>query len=269
MSEIQFVTQPSVYVTAKLLPQFDEIDRFLNEHEFGGESLLRDPQSVEVPITIGSRSCYQSWDAGREHSAHVRHLVEVQHGSCLEHCVWQVVLSGISRACGRELLRHRHLSPSELSQRYCDMRYARFVIPPRLLADYEVARRPLTGRESSKDHEFWKSRYRFRLFSSQCEDAVWKYTQLLPEKPTKKDRETARAVLPECVETRIVFTGNSRAFRNLFERRCSDAADAEIRRVCCLLFERLEASAPSVFADYEKLDLHDGTFELKTPTRAV
>lgn len=249
MSDVQFVTEPSVYVTARLLPQFGEIDRFLDDHGFGGEKLLR-ADSVEVPITMGSRCCYQSFDAvGREHGDHVRHLVEVQHGSCLEHCVWQVLLSGVSRACGRELLRHRHLSPSELSQRYCDLRYCRFVVPPKLLPRFVVGE---TG-----------------TFVRACHDAAEAYAAMLPEKPTKKDREAARSVLPECVETRIVFTGNARAFRNCLERRCHSAADAEIRRVCNKLFNVLSEDAPNCFADYTKHDLGDGTFEIETKTRGV
>lgn len=265
MSEIQFVTEPSVYVTAKLLPQFTEIERFLSDHQFSGER-LSGANSVEVPITVGSRTCYQSFDStGREHGSHVRHLIEVGHGSCLEHCVWQVMLSGISRACGRELLRHRHLSPSELSQRYCDLRYAKFVVHPADQEDYADWLKWDRGEGVAKG-----SRRYFDRDVALFRESIARYAARVGDgRVTKKERERARLRLPECVETRIVFTGNARAFRNLFERRCSDAADAEIRRVCCRLFEVLSADAPNVFADYERLDLHDGTFELKTPHRAV
>lgn len=259
MSDIQFVTEPSVYVTGRLLPDGPEIRRFVDDHGFTGAAILpagTPPQ--EVPITVGSRTCYQSFDHGRPHAEHVRHLVEVMHGSCLEHCVWQVLLSGISRACGRELLRHRHLSPSELSQRYCDLTKTRFVVPPKLLPDLDW---PLKGDQAAGARVF--------AFRRAIQEAMQAYRTLLPEKSTKRDREAARSVLPECVETRVVFTANARAFRNLFERRCSEHADAEIRRVCCLLFGRLAADAPNVFADYTATPLPDGTFALMTPTRSV
>lgn len=268
---VEFVTQPSVYVIGRLLPQSEAIEAFFADHGFSGEAVGVGAEgdaavpSMQIPIEVGARNCYQSFDRGRPHSAHVRHLVSVGHGSTLEHCVWQVLLSGVSRSCGRELLRHRHLSPSELSQRYCDASRLRFVVPPKLLGDYEQWRGEVT--EEYQLH--LEGRRRFEKFWQHCEDAIAMYERLRPTGATKLDREAARSVLPECTETRIVFTGNARAYRGLFERRCHEAADAEIRRVCCVLFDLLAADCRDVFADYTKRPLPDGTFAVDTPHRGI
>ena len=52
----------------------------------------------------------------------------------------------------------------------------------------------------------------------------------------KQARQAARAVLPNATETRIVVTGNYRAWRHFIATRASEHADVEIRAlaVACL-----------------------------------
>ena len=45
----------------------------------------------------------------------------------------------------------------------------------------------------------------------------------------KQARQAARAVLPNATETRIVVTGNYRAWRHFIAMRATEAADVEIR----------------------------------------
>jgi thymidylate synthase (FAD) len=47
--------------------------------------------------------------------------------------------------------------------------------------------------------------------------------------PRKQAREAARAALPECTETRLLVSGNVRAWRDFIKLRNADGADAEIR----------------------------------------
>ena len=61
-------------------------------------------------------------------------------------------------------------------------------------------------------------------------------------------REAARGVLPNSTETKIVVTGNARAWRTMLELRTSEGAEQEIRRtavaVLRLLQGRLRAFSP-------------------------
>jgi thymidylate synthase (FAD) len=75
----------------------------------------------------------------------------------------------------------------------------------------------------------------------------------------KQARQAARAVLPNATETRIVVTGNYRAWRHFIAMRASEHADVEIRRLAIACLRELIAVAPTVFADFEIATLSDGT----------
>ena len=65
--------------------------------------------------------------------------------------------------------------------------------------------------------------------------------------PIKQAREAARAVLPNMVETRIVVTGNLRAWHEVIERRTAPDADAEMREVMGIIRDELHTIAPTIF----------------------
>lgn len=253
---MKLILKPEVFVMARMTASKDEVARFLQSIGKTGEKLDLDAPTAELPVTFGSRTCYQSFDKGRDHGEHVRNLTASRHGSCHEHAVWGVMLTGVSRSCGQQLIRHRHLSPSQLSQRYVNMSNAAVVVPPLYL----------------KAHESWAA-------GERGADAVWFVGWYVQQRSafaryyadlarfgegTKGSREAARSSLPECAETRIYFTGNARAWRNFFERRCSAHADWEARRLANAVHDALLLEAPNVFADYTRELLPDGTFALYT-----
>jgi thymidylate synthase (FAD) len=96
-------------------------------------------------VEIGARACYRSFKAGRPHDDHLTNLLESGHGSCLEHCVFTLMVMGVSRSLTHEFVRHRvGLSYSQESQRYVNATDARVVPPPDMVSsvlDYIVRRR--------------------------------------------------------------------------------------------------------------------------------
>ena len=81
----------------------------------------------------------------------------------------------------------------------------------------------------------------------------------------KQARQAARAVLPNATETRIVVTGNYRAWRHFIAMRASEHADVEIRRLAIECLRRLVDVAPQVFSDFEISTLADGTEVATSP----
>ena len=67
----------------------------------------------------------------------------------------------------------------------------------------------------------------------------------------KMAREAARGVLPNSTETKIVVTGNARAWRTMLELRSSEGAEMEIRRAALAVLRVLRAEAPGFFSDFE------------------
>ena len=88
---------------------------------------------------VAGRVCYMSFAKPRPggNQAYLDHILEVGHGSVLEHAVWNFVFTGVSRSLTHELIRHRAgFGYSQLSQRYVDESVAEYVEP-------DVHRRPI------------------------------------------------------------------------------------------------------------------------------
>jgi thymidylate synthase (FAD) len=66
----------------------------------------------------------------------------------------------------------------------------------------------------------------------------------------KKAREAARAILPGGMETRIVVSGNHRAWRDMLKKRYSVHADAEIRELAEKILAMLRDVAPGIYQDF-------------------
>jgi thymidylate synthase (FAD) len=102
---------------------------------------LREDGSPEALLEHAGRVCYRSesrGDAGRFLRARVRE----GHESLVEHASATFEISGISRACSHQIVRHRLASYSQESQRYC--RYGA------LEADLEPKLPPLPESEGEK-----------------------------------------------------------------------------------------------------------------------
>jgi thymidylate synthase (FAD) len=63
-------------------------------------------------------------------------------------------------------------------------------------------------------------------------------------------KEDARFVLPNALESQIVFSANFRELRAIFRLRLDPAAQWEIRRVCLEMLKILQEETPSVFGDF-------------------
>jgi thymidylate synthase (FAD) len=218
-----------------------------------------DVDGGEALCEFAGRACYQSWKkpnpATATNAGYLHHILEMNHLSVLEHGTVTFYITGVSRSLTHELIRHRHFSYSQLSQRYVPERDAAMVEPEVIANDPEL-------------HE---------LFTRAGEQALDAYTGLLEalskkfadvESPTlrrKQARQAARAVLPNATETRIVVTGNYRAWRHFIAMRASEGADVEIRELAVTCLRELKRVAPNVFADFEIVKLADGVEIAESP----
>jgi len=181
---------------------------------------------AEGLLEYAGRACYRSepkGNPGRFLSARIRE----GHESIIEHASLTFEISGISRACSHQLVRHRIASYSQESQRYVDMRSPEFVVPP-------------TVADNPEAMAVWDE------FMGQVADTYHRLRELGARK------EDARFVLPNAAATRIIVTMNFRSLRHFFTVRCEKAAQWEIRLLALEMLRQCHALAPSVFGD-----LHD------------
>src|SRR6266566_5248445 len=182
-----------------------------------------DAEGGEALAEFAGRACYQSWTKPNPRTAtnagYLRHILEVGHLSVLEHGSVTFYLTGVSRSLTHELIRHRHFSYSQLSQRHVPERDAAMVEPDVIAADPDLHARFLAAAEASV------AAYNDLLTGLEARFA----DEPNPTLRRKQARQAARAVLPNATETRIVVTGNYRAWRHFIAMRASEHADIEIR----------------------------------------
>jgi thymidylate synthase (FAD) len=179
--------------------------------------------NAEGLLEYAGRACYRSepkGDPGKFLSARIRE----GHESIIEHASLTFEISGISRACSHQLVRHRIASYSQESQRYVDMRSPDFVVPPSVV-------------DNPKAMAAWDE------FMGQVADTYHRLRELGVRK------EDARFVLPNAAVTRIIVTMNFRSLRHFFSVRCEKAAQWEIRLLALEMLRQCFDFAPSVFAD--------------------
>jgi len=218
-----------------------------------------DAAGGEALVEFAGRACYQSWSKPNPRTAtnasYLKHIIDVGHFSVLEHASVSLYITGISRSCTHELIRHRHFSYSQLSQRYVPESQARIVVPPGLEDDDELGRILAEAADSSR------ATYTELLDKLEAKFADQPNALLR----RKQARQAARAVLPNATETRIVVTGNYRAWRHFIAVRASEHADIEIRRLAIACLRLLADVAPAVFGDFDIATLADGTEVATSP----
>src|SRR5947208_10245068 len=221
-----------------------------------------DAEGGEALAEFAGRACYQSWKkpnpATATNSGYIEHIIDVGHLSVLEHGSVSFYITGISRSLTHELIRHRHFSYSQLSQRYVPERNAAFVEPDVIANDPVLHAQFLAAAQASVD-----------AYTELLAGLEEKFADVPSATLRRKQaRQAARAVLPNATETRIVVTGNYRAWRHFVAMRATEHADVEIRELAVECLRQLQKVATNVFADFTISTLPDGT-EIATSPKVL
>jgi len=246
-----YVTGPKVYLLGRQALVEEELTRFLADEKLQFTTDTNEPG--EVLAEVAGRTCYMSFGKGRKSNhEYLDNILTSKHGSVLEHVVWNLLITGVSRALTHELVRHRAgFGYSQLSQRYVDESDARYVVPPLYLQDAALRAK-------------WQQTIDMvRQAYLELADATSSYVQQQhPEMPPrdrrKWARQAARSILPNATETKIFMTGNSRAWRHFLELRGSPHADTEIRLLAVEVARVLTKESPNIFPDVEVVEEADG-----------
>lgn len=200
-------------------------------------------EPIEHLSEYAGRICYMSQanPASRTTAEYLHHILESGHGSVLEHGMFSYLLEGVSRSLTHELIRHRvGTAISQLSQRFVDESNTAFVCPPEIAKDERIAGRWLNACERALDE--------YRALCANLDEA--QSTQDLPKTLRRKRiREAARAVLPNCVETKLVWSCNLRELRHILLLRGSIHADLEFQALAKALLSATLPLAPAALAD--------------------
>lgn len=155
------------------------------------------PNPIETIAKIAS-ICYDS--DPKNPLGLVKHLYRNGHHSCFEHIYFTFKIEDISRACSHQLVRHRHCSFTQRSQRYCDETDAEYITP-----------------DSIKDFPVWGT------------DMANAFNGYEYQKEVGTPAEDARYLLPNACATSLYLSCNLRELIHICNERLCSRAQWEIR----------------------------------------
>src|SRR5262245_32889824 len=98
---LKIVREPKVYLVGRQVVDAEAVEEFLGDHEVTWQTDTE--VGAETLAEMAGRVCYMSYGKGRKTNREfVGHIVDVGHGSVLEHAVWSFVVTGVSRSFTHE-----------------------------------------------------------------------------------------------------------------------------------------------------------------------
>lgn len=168
------------------------------------ELVQQTPNPIETIARIAS-ICYDS--DPKNPMGLVKHLYKNGHHSVFEHIYFTFKITGISRACSHQIVRHRMCAFTQRSQRYCSEDGFQVVKPWTVREDEDA--------ESSFDKTMDKVQEAYHFMTSMCH---------VPN-------EDARFLLPNACETCLYLSCNLRELIHICNERLCSRAQWEIREM--------------------------------------
>ena len=207
------------------------------------------PTDSEKVVEVMGRLCYRSFQPGmnrnvtriREHNnEYLANILNVRHGSVIEHPVMNFVFADVSRVFTHELVRHRAgVAISQESLRFVRLEDLGQWVPTVIRENHEAIEifsetfRHLEGLQI-------KLAELFRLDDEGVPFAI------------KKEITSAmRRIAPLGLATTIGWSANPRTLRWTLEMRTHPTAEEEIRFVFGKVGEIVRARYPNFFCDFE------------------
>ena len=168
-----------------------------------------------MPINI-----YNSTDDEEKMLKLIERVISSGHYSTIEHIQVSFAISNVSRACTHQLVRHRHMSFSQKSQRYVKEKgQFDFIIPPTIEKNPEL-------------------KEKFENFMGEISKMYTEFTEAgIPA-------EDARFVLPNAAASSLVTSLNLRELIHLANIRLCTRAQCEIRIMVKMMCDELVKQEP-------------------------
>lgn len=208
----------------------------------------------ELLIEIMGRLCYRSFKPGlnpnvtkvREHEEYLANILNVKHGSVIEHPVMNFIFADVSRVFTHELVRHRvGVAISQESLRFMRLENLGLWLPTVI-------------REDEHAVEIFTKTFE-ELERLQIELA--EHFQLdAPDTSFHKKKtitSAMRRIAPIGLATTIGWSANPRTVRWVLEMRTDPSAEEEIRLVFGKVGDIVKDRYPLLFSDFEVEMIND------------
>ncbi len=192
-------------------------------------NLISKPENMLKTVYTACRTCYSadtplniynSTDDEEKMLKLIERVISSGHFSTIEHIQISFAISNVSRACTHQLVRHRHMSFSQKSQRYVKEKgQFEYIIPPTI-----------------EQNSALKNKY--ENFMQEISKLYNEFTEAgIPA-------EDARFVLPNAASSSMVASLNLREMIHLANLRLCTRAQYEIRVLVKMMCEELIKEEP-------------------------
>ncbi len=192
-------------------------------------NLISKPENMLKTVYTACRTCYSadypiniynSTDDKEKMLKLIERVISSGHYSTIEHIQISFAIANVSRACTHQLVRHRHMSFSQKSQRYVKEKgQFDYLIPPTIDKNPEL-------------------KQKFIDFMGEISNIYQEFVDAgIPA-------EDARAVLPNATATSMVASLNLRELIHLANLRLCSRAQFEIRMLVKGMCDALVAEEP-------------------------
>lgn len=250
--------EPKIFLIGETKIHWEGVAAYLNHigvPNWKPRDWTRDaPSDIEKLIEIYGRLCYRSFGVGlnpnitkvREtNREYLKNIIEVKHGSVLEHGFVNFVFADVSRVFTHELVRHRvGTSISQESLRFVRIEDMGLWFPPLVEENDEAMTLFL---QTARDLEEVQKKL----------TEAFKVAEKRSFHEKKRITTVMRRLLPEGLATTIGWGANIRTLRWLISMRTEPGAEEEIRLVFGKVAEILIERYPNLFDDFQK-EMADG-----------
>lgn len=266
---MKIYNRPKAYLISKPKLNWEGIREFFNDYE---TEWTEDPekqfkQSIadkefkfmnntdadRLPEFSG-RICYCSFgkkQGKKTNRDYLMHIIEMGHGSVLEHSNFTFLVARCNRGLTHELVRHRAgFAFSQESTHYIDYseETGAICIPENMPNEIEALKH---------------LKELFRIYQEG-------YNKLRAKGIAKKDAcSTMRNIFPIALESKIVFTANIRALRHFIETRGTIHNVADIRDLAIQVYDILNNECPNAIYGISKFTDTDGKFSIETKYKKI
>ena len=192
-------------------------------------NLISKPENMLKTVYTACRTCYsadypiniyESTDDKDKMLKLINRVISSGHYSTIEHVQVSFAISNVSRACTHQLVRHRHMSFSQKSQRYVKEKgQFDYIIPPTIEKDPVL-------------------KEKFTNFMNKISDQYQEFVEAgIPA-------EDARFVLPNAAASSLVASLNLREMIHLANLRLCTRAQYEIRTLVKMMCDALVEQEP-------------------------
>lgn len=213
--------EPSVSLIGISVPVATIMDRYV--------AICPDITSDSIELQVSEAAATSTGVEFKNAQKLIRTLIEKGHHTPLEAVQYNFYISGISKACGAQMSRHRIGQGHVSSSRRYQQQQVSFVYP--LLEDID----------SESDAQ--------SIYSSMSDSFKASYYQYLTFKRMGAKKGDCRYVIPTASASERSWWINARALRDFFSLRLEKTAESEIRRLSYMILDCVVKITPTLFED--------------------